>query len=181
MRKPLAFLLFIHLFISCSSSEIIDEEIIEQPEIIGCVDENVGNVTEEDNIVINHATDPIVWEGYFTDDEVEISYTKPAGTLDETETFGFIFNKVDECLKVDRAFKFYDGKEFDISAVTQMKVEEFYIKKYEKDELFAGIVVYQDPHDKQFYSQKFWVNLSEKYASSEPLKISLGGLFKYFL
>jgi hypothetical protein len=148
------------LLFSCSSKsviEIIDEE--EEPEVINCSNTDIS-ISEEDNIVIQHATNPVVWEGAYNESTVKISYTKPIGS--ESETFTFIFDKVESCLKPKRAFKFYDGKEVDISAVTEMSVSEFYTKEWEIDKKFAGNIIYKDPHDKLTYSEKFWVEFTEE-------------------
>ena len=138
--------------------EEIEEEEVEVT--INCSNTDIS-ITAEDNIVVNHATNPVLWEGTYTDDTVKIHYTIPAGVDGETETFVFVFNKIDSCLKIERGFKFYNGNEDDISALTEMNVTEFYTKEWETDKKFTGNVVYTDPHDKQFYSRKFWIEFTE--------------------
>ncbi|MFC4268984.1 hypothetical protein [Polaribacter marinivivus] len=132
-----------------------DEEVV--IEIIKCEKSDIS-VTKEDNIIFNDPTDPVLWEGSFTNDQVKLSYTVVVGQYNESETYNFIFNKVNECLKIDRAYKYYDGKLVDVSAVTEMQVSEFYIKDWEINSLFSGLLVYVDPHDKNTYSRKFWID-----------------------
>ncbi len=168
-RKYLAIILIFTFLYSCNSEiEIID--IIgdgdENEVVINCTNTDII-VTAEDNIVINHATNPIIWNGTYNENNVSINYTKPVSTDGETETFKFIFNKVDECLKVERAFKFYDGKEIDVSAVTEINVSEFLTKEWEIDEKFSGQITYKDPHDKQIYSRKFWLEFTEDDLETE--------------
>src|SRR6056300_741606 len=127
-----------------------DEEVV--IEIIKCEKSDIS-VTKEDNIIFNDPTDPVLWEGSFTNDQVKLSYTVVVGQYNESETYNFIFNKVNECLKIDRAYKYYDGKLVDVSAVIEMQVSEFYIKDWEINSLFSGLLVYADPHDKNTYSR----------------------------
>jgi hypothetical protein len=138
--------------------EEMEEEEIETT--INCSNTDIS-ITAEDNIVVNHATNPVRWEGTYTDTTVKIHYTIPAGVNEETETFVFVFNKIDSCLKIERGFKFYNGGEDDISALTEMNVTEFYTKEWETNKKFTGNVVYTDPHDKQVYSKKFWLEFTE--------------------
>ena len=148
------FCVFLH---SCSTNEPVDE--IDE-EIINCSTTNIA-ISEQDSIVVNHATNPVIWKGNYSDDYVTIYYTIPAGLDGETERFTFIFSKLENCLKVERAYKYYDGKAVDVSAITQMKITEFYIHNWEKDKKFSGLVFYIDPHDKNTYSRKFWVEFTE--------------------
>ncbi|WP_334057332.1 hypothetical protein [Polaribacter sp. P097] len=157
--KTSGLLLIICLATSCStttSSEIIDPVT---PEIEECVNTDIS-ISEADNIVVPHATNPVVWEGSYNDDTVTISFTTPVGTDGETETKAFIFDKKDDCLTKNRAYEYYNGENVDVSAVTEMEVSEFYIKEYIEDEKFTGYVVYTDPHDKITYSKKFYVEFT---------------------
>ncbi|TXD52986.1 MULTISPECIES: hypothetical protein [unclassified Polaribacter] len=157
--RYLLFFLSLLLLFTCSSktgTEIIEEE----PDVlINCTNTDV-RITKEDAIVIQHATKPVIWEGTYNETTVKISFTKPIGS--ESETFTFIFDKVDSCLKIKRAFKFYDGNQVDVSAITEINVLEFYTKEWEVDEKFTGYVIYKDPHDKRVYSRKFWVTFTEE-------------------
>jgi hypothetical protein len=160
LKYVLTFLSLFLLF-SCSSKENyeIEEEEEDEPEVVmNCANTNI-NISEEDNIIIQHATNPVVWEGTYNETTVKISFTIPIGTESETSTF--IFNKVDGCLNIKRAFKFYDGNQVDVSAITEMVVSEFYTKEWEIDKKFTGNVIYTDPHDKQVHSRKFWTTFTE--------------------
>ena len=42
-----------------------------------------------------------------------------------------------------------------------MDILEFYNHSWEKDSQFSGLLVYKDPHNKQLYSRKFWINFTE--------------------
>lgn len=68
-----------------------DEEVV--IEIIKCEKSDIS-VTKEDNIIFNDPTDPVLWEGSFTNDQVKLSYTVVVGQYNESETYNFIFNKV---------------------------------------------------------------------------------------
>jgi hypothetical protein len=169
LLRHLLILLLSYIFFSCSSSENIGPEA--DPDlIINCSNTEI-NVSEGDNIVIPHATNPVIWEGTYNDNRVKISYTKPIVT--ESETFTFVFEKVGNCLKTERAFKLYDGKQVDVSAITEMNVSEFYIKEWEVDKKFAGILIYTDPHDKQEYSHKFWLDFTEENKETESTNYAL--------
>ena len=162
LLKKIFFFFLLICIISCSSKEttkIIEEEI-------DCINTDIS-ISEEDNTVIPHATDPVVWSGSFNEQEVKISYTIEIGNDNETETYTFLFNKVNGCLKKLRAFKFYDGKEVDISAVTEMDFLEFYTKEWKADEKLSGYLVYTDPHDKKTYSRKFWLEFTNNDYSIE--------------
>ena len=90
-----------------------------------------------------------------SEDEIKLDFIGKTNE-DKVSCVGkMIFNKVNECLKIDRAYKYYDGKLVDVSAVTEMQVSEFYIKDWEINSLFSGLLVYVDPHDKNTYSRKF--------------------------
>jgi hypothetical protein len=159
--------------LSCSSKEVAQEMEEEEVEIIiNCTNTSIS-ISEQDNIVINHATNPVVWVGTYNDNTVKIKYTKSAGVDNETETLVFIFNKVNSCLQLERGFKFYDGKEVDVSAITEIDVSEFYTKEWEIDKKFSGIVTYLDPHDKNTYSRKFWVEFTNQNFEVEDTNYSL--------
>lgn len=179
--------LFPFFIFSCTSQDDIiqdNEEVIE--EVVSCISTNIS-ISEEDNIIFNDPTDPVVWQGYFTEEQVHIYYTIKIGSANETETFNYIFDKKDNCLKLNRAYKFYNGREVDVSAITAMNVSEFYIKDWDRNSLFSGLIVYQDPHDKEIYSKKFWVDDLEKkdnanqtpflfedcYANKLPIEIDI--------
>ncbi|KOY53036.1 hypothetical protein [Polaribacter dokdonensis] len=157
--KTFTLLLIICLTTSCSTSETT--EVIDNgtTEIIECVTTDIS-VSEADNVVTPHATNPVVWEGTFNDDTVTISFTTPVGSDGETETKAFIFNKKDDCLTKNRAYEYYNGESVDVSAVTEMDISEFYIKEWVVDEKLTGFVVYTDPHDKITYSKKFYVEFT---------------------
>lgn len=144
------------LFFSCvAQEEIIDDE--NTKDIISCSNTGIS-ISELDNIVFDDPTHPVLWKGSYNKNQVTISFTVDIGNYNETETLSFIFDKIDNCLKLNRAYKFYDGKLVDISAVTELNISEFYIKDWNKDTLFSGLIVYQDPHDKKTYNRKFWVD-----------------------
>lgn len=168
LRYPVILILTYVLF-SCSSAENIGPE--EDPNlIVNCSNTGV-TISEGDNIVIPHATNPVLWEGTYNDSSVKISYTKPIAT--ESETFTFVFEKVNNCLKIVSAYKFYDGKEVDVSAITAMNVSEFYTKEWEIDKKFTGILIYTDPHVKQEYSHKFWLDFTEENKEIESTSYAL--------
>ena len=131
----------------------------EEPEVNNCSNTNIG-ITEQDNVVIQHATNPVFWQGTYNETVVKIKYTQPVGNDGETETFTFIFNKLDGCLKIKRAFKFYDGKQVDVSAITAINVSEFYTGEWILDKKFTGNLIFTDPHDKKVYSRKFWLEFT---------------------
>lgn len=153
-RKLSTLLLFNLIFFSCSNP-LKMEEI---PEIVKCDIENL-QVTQNDSIAISSSTNPIFWKGFFKTNFIEINFTKNVGLDGETETFTAIFSKNNSCLKVERAYKFYDGKQVDISAITEVEILDFSIQNYEIDEFFSGIITYLDPHDKEIYTRKFWIEL----------------------
>lgn len=158
MLRKLSFFLFINLiFFSCSNQQKIDE-FEEIPEIIKCDFENL-QVTENDSIAISNTLNPAVWKGFYSATSIIINFTKNVGDDGETEKFSVVFQKINNCLKVERAYKFYDGKDVDISAITEVTILDFSIQNYSIDELFTGIINYIDPHDKETYYRKFWIEL----------------------
>ena len=154
------------LIFSCTSKsgiEEIDNEIDEENEtdtIVVCSNTDI-EVTQQDNIVIPHATNPVVWEGTYNETNVKINYTKSVGTSGETETLTFLFGKSGDCLQVNNGSKYYYGSSYDVSAVTSMTILEFKIKDWEVDKKFTGQLTYRDHHDKQIYTIKFWVTFTE--------------------
>jgi hypothetical protein len=152
------FIYFFFISILCSCEEIIVSEGIEG--IIVCNTSNLAT-SESDNIVIPDATEPILWEGTYSDTSVKISFTKKVGNNDETETFIFVFNKVGNCLEIARAYEYYYGSNFDVSAITEMPIFDLKIKDWEIDKKFTGQITYRDHHDKQVYKTKFWLEFTE--------------------
>lgn len=162
------------LFIfSCGSKtgELIGLDETED-EIILCSNTDVL-ITNEDNIVFEHATNPVIWKGTYNDSSIKINFKKDVGTDGESETYTFILDKTDNCPKIERAYKFYDGNNDDISAITEMVVLEFYIKDWETDKKISGLIVYRDPHDKLTYSRKFWIEFTENNFEIEDTNHSL--------
>ena len=145
------------LLFSCSSKAGIEDQ--EEPEVNNCSNTNIG-ITEQDNVVIQHTTNPVFCFFSYNETVVKIKYTQPVGNDGETETFTFIFNKLDGCLKIKRAFKFYDGKQVDVSAITEINVSEFYTGEWILDKKFTGNIIFTDPHDKKVYSRKFWLEFT---------------------
>lgn len=170
MLRSLLFSLFLSLvFFSCSNPKQIEEteEIPEIPEIIECVTENL-QITENDSIAIPNPINPVVWKGFYNSQSVEIHFTEKISTDDETEKFSILFSKKDNCLKIERAFKFYDGNQVAISAVTEVTILDFAIQSYTIDEQFSGMIRYLDPHDKEIYTLKFWTKLKQEDSENEP-------------
>lgn len=151
-------------FLSILSCESKQEEIppfkVDENGKIIC-NNTATSITKGDNIVVRNATNPIVWKGTYTETSIHINFTVPVGTDGESEQYNFVFDKTAECPKIQRAFKFYDGKNDDVSAVTEMDILEFYNHAWEKDTQFSGLLVYKDPHNKQLYSRKFWLDFTE--------------------
>ena len=166
-RKLSTLLLFNLILFSCSNQQKMDE-IEEIPEIVKCDIENL-QITENDSIAISNTSNPSIWKGLYNATSVRINFTKKVGDDGETEKFTTVFLKNNNCLKVERAYKFYDGKEVDISAVTQVTILDFSLQNYTIDELFSGIITYIDPHDKETYTRKFWIELQPEI--SEPSNI----------
>jgi uncharacterized protein YcfL len=118
-------------------------------------------ITEQDNIVVQDPTNPVVWEGTYNETSVKINYTRIVGTNDETETLAFVFSKKGDCLKIDNGYKYYYGSFFDVSAITEVTILELQIKDWEIDKKYTGQITYRDHHDKQIYTIKFWVEFTE--------------------
>ena len=157
--------LFIILtFLSIYSCESKQEEIppfkIDENGSVICNNTSTS-ITKGDNIVVQDETNPIVWKGTYTETTININFTLPVGADGESEQYNFVFDKTAECPKIQRAFKFYDGKNNDVSAVTEMDILEFYNHGWVKDTQFSGLILYKDPHNKQFFSRKFWIDFTE--------------------
>ncbi len=168
--RAIILLISVFIFTSCNTKNTVIEE--EEPELISCSNATI-KVVELDSIALPGATYPIYWKGAYTDSKIKINFTRSIGNDNETESFIFVFNKVDGCLKVERAYKFYDGKLVDTSAVTEMDVVEFYTQDWEEDKKFTGIISYIDPHDKNTYTRKFWINFKEDDFILEPTNFLL--------
>lgn len=154
---------------SCSQKE--PEEIIVD-NTNNCNTSNIS-VSENDKVVIPDATNPVLWKGHYNNSNVKISFTISAGVDNETETLNFVFDKIDKCLKINRAYKFYDGKLVDVSAITEMNVVGFTMQNWEIDKKFSGIISYVDPHNKKTYNRKFWVEFSTDDYYEEPTQFEL--------
>lgn len=117
-------------------------------------------VSELDNVVISDPTEPVVWEGNYSENSLTISYTKKLNNHGSSETLSFVFNKVGDCLQLDRGYEFYNGGVSDVSALTEVYVLEFYLKDWEMDKKFTGQIVYRDHHDKLIKELNFWIEFS---------------------
>lgn len=157
--KILTFLFIICFCISCSTSntsEIIDNNSTNG---LACFTTDIS-ISKADNVVIADAINPITWKGSYNDDSVTISFTRHVSADGETETKAFIFNKTTDCLTKNRAYKFYNGENVDVSAVTAMDLSELYIKEWVNNKKLSGLLVYTDPHNKITYSRKFYVEFT---------------------
>lgn len=152
--NPIFSLFILIILTSCSSSDSLNNL-----ENSSCFITNIS-ISEGDSIVINNTTNPVVWKGKYNEEFIKLSFTVPIGADGETETQTFVINKDKNCLKKQYAYKFYNGKKVDISAVTEMTFKEFYIKEWDIDKTLSGLLVYTDPHDKKSYSRKFFVHFS---------------------
>jgi hypothetical protein len=117
-------------------------------------------VSASDNVVIASATDPVIWEGSYTDTSVKISFTETLNNDGASETLNFVFNKVENCLQIDRGYEFYNGGASDISAITEVSILDTKIKDWEIDEKFSGQIIYRDHHDKLIKELNFWIVFS---------------------
>ena len=154
--RKITLILFVSFFCSCEKSSL--EEGIENEVICGTSE---IEVSASDNIVITNSIDPVFWRGIYTDNSVEINYTKKVGSNDETETLTFLFSKKGDCLQIDKGYKYYYGSFFDVSAITEVTLLQLKIKDWEIDKKFTGQLTYRDHHDKQVYTIKFWVEFTE--------------------
>lgn len=145
-------------------------------------------VSETDNVVIKNTSNPVLWVGSYTDDTVRINFTKKLNNFGASETLNFVFNKIDDCLQIDRGYEFYNGGISDINAITQVYVREVYIKSWEIDKNFSGQIVYRGHHDKLIKNLNFWIDFtaddyviedmnysyfSDCFASKLPIDIDL--------
>jgi hypothetical protein len=160
---------------SCSTSkeEEITTVVIKDPEVVINCSNSAVIITEDDAIAIPSDTNPVSWVGSYTSTTVQVSFTKEIGFDDVTERHTFVFNKVNGCLKIDHAYKYYDGKLVDVSAISEMELHGFFTQDWEIDEKFSGVVTYKDPHDGQFYTRKFWVELTATDFFEEPTEFQL--------
>ncbi len=167
IHKFSLFLLFNLIFFSCSNQQKIDD-LDDIPKIIKCDAENL-QITENDSIAISNTTNPVSWKGFYNATTININYTEIISSDGETEKFSVVFSKENNCLKVDRAYKFYDGKEAAISAITEITILDFSFQNYTIDQLFSGIITYVDPHDKEIYTRKFWIELQPDLGESSTI------------
>ncbi|APZ46780.1 hypothetical protein BW723_11015 [Polaribacter reichenbachii] len=151
----LAVLFFISILYSCDSPNT--EEGIEGT--ILCDTSEIG-ISASDNVVFLDNSESVLWQGNYSDSTVNISFTKDLNDNNTTETLNFVFNKIEDCLQIDRGFEFYDGSTADISAITQVYVLEVTIQDWEVDEKFSGQIIYRDHHDKLIKTHNFWVEFT---------------------
>lgn len=117
-------------------------------------------VNESDKILDFNSLEPVLWEGTYNEKSVRISFTKKLNNHGVSETLYFVFNKVDNCLQIDRGYEFYSGGTADVSAITEVNVLELYVQDWIIDEKLTGKVVYRDHHDKLIKEYNFWVEFS---------------------
>lgn len=152
------FILF--LFFSCSSKDENKKEIIDG--ILKCKNATIL-ISEKDSIAFDDDdSDPIYWVGAYNETSVKISFTKDIGFDDVTERHTFVFDKINGCLKIAHAYKYYDGKKVDISAITGLEYLQSFTQDWEVDKKFTGHLSYMDPHNGKTYIRKFWVEFSEE-------------------
>lgn len=153
--KYLTIFIFFSILCSCEQNKSIEG-------IEGTIICNTTNilVSESDNIVTPSTTDPVLWEGSYTDTSIRINYTKKLDNHGASETLNFVFNKIGDCLQIDRGYEFYDGGSGDVSAITQVYILEFYIKDWEVDKKLTGQIVYRDHHDKLIKTLNFWLDFT---------------------
>lgn len=157
MKKCILYFCCLNFMLQACSESSLDKE----PEIIdACSSAVVLNVSAKDSIAVERDAKNIIWQGIFNATQIELFYNIPIGSAGENETLQFILNKTDNCLEIERAYKFYDGADVDISAVTAVNFKQLFVQEWVKDEFFAGVFVYEDPHDKITYTKKVWVNLT---------------------
>lgn len=164
--KYVTFFTFLVFLWSCNESlnETIEGSIIcDTTEVI---------VSESDNYVYKTNSEPVQWQGTYTNNIVQISFTESVGTDGETEKMSFVFTKVDDCLQIDYAYKYYYGSYGDISAITQMDLLDVSINEWVKDKNFSGQIVYRDHHDKQIYTHNFWIDFTEDNYQTEKTNYS---------
>lgn len=155
-RLKIYYFILIPLFFSCTNKTALEEigkEII-------CSSSNF-TIEASDNIVIPDANNPVVWNGSYSDTTVKISFTQNLGVDNETETFNFIFNKIEGCLQINRGYEYYYGSYAGVSALTEVDILELQITEWEVDTKLTGKIAYLDHHDKEIYNRNFWVEFTE--------------------
>lgn len=160
------------MLLSCGS-KIEEDDGIKRAEDGSIICTNtIASITKEDNIVIPHATEPVLWKGTYSETSIRISFTKEISSDGESEKFMFVFDKTNDCPKLARAYKYYYGSNVDVSAITEMDVLSFNIKDWENNLKFSGTVAYKDPHNSQYFSKKFWVEFTEENLEIENTNFS---------
>ena len=163
MQFRILLLIFItFIFNSCGSKETTEDEIIdiiEEQTTTNCSNSTI-TITESDAIALPDATNAVYWKGTYNETSVKIGYTKQVSSDGETESIYFVFNKVNECLTINHAYKYYNGNLVDVSALTEVNISNFYIQDWETDTKFSGVITYIDPHDKSTYTRKFWLTFT---------------------
>ncbi|WP_339658694.1 hypothetical protein [uncultured Polaribacter sp.] len=154
--KYLIIVLLISILTSCEETPTV---VVVEAQFV--CDVSDIEISDAHKIAVPDDVNPILWEGTYTNETVEISYTQKAGSDGETETLTFVFNKKGDCIQLDHAYKYYYGAVGDISAITEMSVFEFKMKDWEIDKKFTGQLIYKDHHDKQTYTINFWVEFTE--------------------
>ncbi|MDD7913040.1 hypothetical protein [Polaribacter ponticola] len=175
--RNILFILFFALFFSCESQNEKQDEIVEV--IDETIDETIecSNattiITEDDAIAIPSDTNPVYWIGNYNSSLIQINFTKEIGFDNATERLSFVFKKINNCLELDYAYKYYDGKLVDVSAITEMEIYDFSIQDWDEDKKLSGDVTYKDPHNGQFYTRKFWLEFSSNDYIEEPTNFKL--------
>ena len=131
--KYITFLVFFIILISCETKNT--EEGIEGT--IFCNLYDLG-VSDSDNIITPSDSNPVVWKGNYSDNTVKISYTKDINKFGVSESLNFVFNKIDNCLQIDRGYEFYNGGFGDVSAITQVYVLKVTIQDWQLNGKFSG-------------------------------------------
>jgi len=147
LKKIVFLLLSSIILVSCN--QFVFEEGIEGTDICDYFD-----IAVDDSAAI-------LWKGNYTDTTIKISNTKIVGSDGETETLTFEFYKLNNCLRVNRGFKYYYGASFDVSAITKMTILNVKMQNWVIDKNFSGQLTYQDHHNKQIYTITFNVDFTE--------------------
>ncbi|WP_339884823.1 hypothetical protein [Polaribacter vadi] len=153
--KYITFPVFFIILISCETKNT--EEGIEGA--IFCNLYDLG-LSDSDNIITPSDSNPVVWKGNYSDNTVKISYTKDINKFGVSESLNFVFNKIDNCLQIDRGYEFYNGGFGDVSAITQVYVLKVTIQDWELNEKLSGQIIYRDHHDKLVKTINFWVEFT---------------------
>ena len=156
------------MFLACEQRLILNET----KDIIACSSPNF-EVSKDDNIVIPDASNPVLWKGVYTKNTVEIGFTLRLGVDNETETFNFVFEKVDDCLKIIRGYEYYYGSFVGISAITEVDILELQVNEWVVDKKLTGSIAYRDHHDKEIYNRNFWVEFTEDDFRTEQIDATL--------